>query len=219
MSSRPQITKVMKDALPKKCYNCGSTENLNYHHIIPLALGGNNILTNIAVLCGRCHWAVHHDTEGEYKHSGELIRSGIEKARAEGRKNGRKPADYDHIMQLIAKYSTQFNDIHDIGYELHTETEIMDMAGVKPVCYAKCKRMLVDAMNAAEWPYEWDKPTVHKNRPLYEQHIKDIRSGKRKLNPPKERHEQDLADLRSISLISQYNIDSALAKVTNGRWQ
>ena len=218
MSNRPQITKAMKDDLPKKCYNCGATDNLNYHHIVPLALGGNNVLTNIAVLCGKCHWTVHHgDTDGEYIHHGELVKQGQDDAKKRGVHIGKPCADYDHVMQLIAKYSTQFNDIHDIGYELHTETEIMEMAGVKPVCYSKCKRMLVDAMNAAEWPYEWDKPTIHKNRPLYEQCIEDIRSGKRKLNPPKERHEQDLADLRSISLISQYNIDSALAKWTKGR--
>lgn len=178
MSNRPQITKAMKDALPKKCYNCGATENLNYHHIIPLALGGNNILTNVAVLCGKCHWAVHHgDTGGEYVHHGELVKAGIEKARAEGRKNGRKPANHSHVMELIAKYSTQFNDIHDVNYEPHTETEIMDMAGVKPVCYAKCKRMLIDAMESDEWSYEWEKPKVFNNRPLYDRVIKNMREG------------------------------------------
>lgn len=177
MNNRPQITKAMKDALPKKCYNCGATENLNYHHIIPLALGGNNILTNIAVLCGKCHWAVHHGTDGEYRHDGALIKAGIEKARAEGRKNGRKPADYNHIMELIAKYSTQFNDIHDANYEPHTETEIMEMVGIKPVCYAKCKRMLIDAMESDEWSYEWEKPKVFNNRPLYDRVIKNMREG------------------------------------------
>lgn len=177
MGNRQNITKAMKDALPKKCYNCGSTENLNYHHIVPLALGGNNVLTNIAVLCGKCHWAVHHgDMDGEYIHHGELVKAGIEKARTEGRKNGRKPADHSHVMELIAKYSTQFNNIDDTNYELHTETEIMDMAGVKPVCYAKCKNMLKEAMKSDVWPYEWEKPSICRNMPLYDRVIKKIRS-------------------------------------------
>lgn len=212
--NRPTISKAIKEFLPKKCYNCGSTQHLVYHHIVPAILGGNDTLSNIAVLCPSCHSKVHYGEKGVISHGG-LVSDGMKAAQKRGVHVGKPCADYDHIMQLIAKYSTQFNNINDANYELHTETEIMEIAGVKPVCYGKCKRMLVDAMNAAEWPYEWDKPTVHKNRPLYEQHIKDIRSGKRKA--PKEKYvKQDLSELRSISLISRYNIESGLANFNNG---
>ena len=45
------------------CVNCGSTESLTFHHIVPLAQGGTNRLSNIAVLCYACHKAVHGERE------------------------------------------------------------------------------------------------------------------------------------------------------------
>ena len=33
------------------CANCGSSESIEYHHIVPLALGGTNRITNFAPLC------------------------------------------------------------------------------------------------------------------------------------------------------------------------
>lgn len=41
------------------CVNCGSDENVEYHHIVPLVLGGTNNLRNIVPLCHRCHKAAH----------------------------------------------------------------------------------------------------------------------------------------------------------------
>ena len=41
------------------CANCGSSENIEYHHIVPLILGGTNSFGNIAALCHKCHKAAH----------------------------------------------------------------------------------------------------------------------------------------------------------------
>lgn len=174
MSDRPNITKAMKEALPKRCCNCGSTDNLTYHHIVPIIMGGNNIVSNIAVLCGKCHGLVHFDGKKEIRPHGDLIKRGIQAAKERGVKNGRKPADYERIMHLIARYSTQFNDIHDEGYVPYTEHEIMEMAGVKEVCYFKCKQMLKEAL-ANEWKYAWPKPKECKRSPLYDRYIKRLR--------------------------------------------
>lgn len=46
--------------LGKVCYNCGSTEGIEMHHVVPLKLGGTNNLSNIVVLCHRCHCAAHY---------------------------------------------------------------------------------------------------------------------------------------------------------------
>lgn len=43
------------------CHICGSIENLQLHHIIPLSNGGLNISTNILTLCGECHGKVHNN--------------------------------------------------------------------------------------------------------------------------------------------------------------
>lgn len=47
------------ERLPNACQNCESDTDLHVHHIVPLALGGRNILSNLAVLCGVCHGKIH----------------------------------------------------------------------------------------------------------------------------------------------------------------
>lgn len=42
------------------CANCGSRECIEYHHIVPLKLGGTNRLTNYVALCHKCHQAAHY---------------------------------------------------------------------------------------------------------------------------------------------------------------
>ena len=73
-------------------------------------------------------------------------------------------------MRLIAENSTQFNPFSEV-----TEHEIMDMAGVKEVCYYKCKRMLLDALALDVWPYSWKKPKQVRNRPMYDRQIRRLR--------------------------------------------
>lgn len=51
---------IADKTLDKVCCNCGSTENVEFHHIVPLKLGGTNNLSNIVVLCNRCHKAAHN---------------------------------------------------------------------------------------------------------------------------------------------------------------
>lgn len=41
------------------CLRCGNTENLNPHHIIPVAVGGENTDENLATLCKSCHLEAH----------------------------------------------------------------------------------------------------------------------------------------------------------------
>lgn len=38
-----------------RCVDCGSNENLEYDHIIPLARGGSNTERNLQLLCGNCN--------------------------------------------------------------------------------------------------------------------------------------------------------------------
>lgn len=38
-----------------KCVRCGSRENLEYDHIIPIAKGGSNTARNIELLCEKCN--------------------------------------------------------------------------------------------------------------------------------------------------------------------
>jgi len=43
-----------------RCVCCKSDQNVEYHHVVPLSLGGNNEFSNIVPLCHRCHLASHN---------------------------------------------------------------------------------------------------------------------------------------------------------------
>lgn len=42
-----------------QCGNCGSTDSLHVHHIVPLSLGGSNQPSNLRTLCKSCHKKLH----------------------------------------------------------------------------------------------------------------------------------------------------------------
>jgi HNH endonuclease len=46
-----------------RCVNCGSQVNLEFDHVIPLAMGGSNTERNIQLLCERCNRAKGHELE------------------------------------------------------------------------------------------------------------------------------------------------------------
>lgn len=58
----------VKEHAGNVCVNCGTSENIEYHHIVPLLLGGQERLSNVVALCHKCHLAAHHGRHiSEYK--------------------------------------------------------------------------------------------------------------------------------------------------------
>ena len=49
----------LPELLGRKCRRCGSSNNIEYHHIKPLSMGGSNDLENLIPLCVDCHDYVH----------------------------------------------------------------------------------------------------------------------------------------------------------------
>lgn len=41
------------------CANCGSSQEVEYHHIVPLSNGGTNRVSNFVALCPICHLKAH----------------------------------------------------------------------------------------------------------------------------------------------------------------
>ena len=54
----PAFRKKLKTERGTTCHFCGR-ENAEYHHIMPLSIGGTNDLNNILPLCPTCHKKVH----------------------------------------------------------------------------------------------------------------------------------------------------------------
>lgn len=65
-----------------KCYECGDTDNLQNHHIIPRVIGGNKTIK----LCGNCHGKIHGL---DFTDHSILIKKGLEDAKKRGVRLGR----------------------------------------------------------------------------------------------------------------------------------
>ena len=52
------------------CGNCGTTENLEIHHIVSLENGGSNNVGNLALLCYVCHDKAHKRAVRDYAQTG-----------------------------------------------------------------------------------------------------------------------------------------------------
>lgn len=50
--------KIMENR-PKVCANCGNTETLEIHHIVPVSQNGSNNEGNLVYLCNECHRKAH----------------------------------------------------------------------------------------------------------------------------------------------------------------
>ena len=58
---------------PKICAACGSTDNIELHHIIPIAAGGTNEYFNLINLCHACHMKLHRSIYDRLKWPQEQI--------------------------------------------------------------------------------------------------------------------------------------------------
>lgn len=89
-SNRPSFRKNLVETFGNKCANCGSEMYVEYHHIVPLAVGGTNRITNFVPLCHNCHELVH----------------GVKNIRVINRieKTGRKRKIPENYIELIDKY-------------------------------------------------------------------------------------------------------------------
>lgn len=101
-----------RSKLPNNCQNCGSIEYLDIHHIVPLASGGTNRVSNMAILCSNCHGLVHDINLSRHK---ILQKKGIAAAKATGKHLGRPKMDLgalnkDQRATLEGLYPSWKND-------------------------------------------------------------------------------------------------------------
>lgn len=83
-----ELLKQVKGAI---CANCGTDcgQEIIFHHIIPLVIGGQDVITNIVPLCSTCHDLLHSVSKDNTISHSELIKKGIQQAREQGVQIGR----------------------------------------------------------------------------------------------------------------------------------
>lgn len=115
-----------------ECFECGATEDLQQHHVVPKSRGG----TKTIPLCTQCHGKAHgRDLKG-LEHS-RLTKEGIERARQRGVKLGspklskaqangvatmKKKAD-----ELADRYGAMINDLRLMGKSYRECGEILNI--------------------------------------------------------------------------------------------
>lgn len=87
--NRQSFRKILFERYGDKCVNCGATP-IEYHHIVPLRIGGTNSVENIVPLCTRCHDLVHYTKM--------VRRSAYIRNLCTGRPKRKLPDNFEQIM-------------------------------------------------------------------------------------------------------------------------
>jgi len=82
------------------CFECGSNNSIEYHHVVPYIKGG----TKTIPLCIECHSKVHGI---DFVKARELKKIGIQRAKENGVVFGRRVGVKEPIEKWLAKESTQ----------------------------------------------------------------------------------------------------------------
>lgn len=90
------------EGIPKVCVNCGNTEGVEMHHIVPLSMGGSNQKGNLVYLCRECHYKAHGANIGRY--SGER----------EGRPKKEPPKGYERVVEKYILGKISWSDVRKL---------------------------------------------------------------------------------------------------------
>ena len=118
------------------CFECGSTEEIQMHHIVPKSRGGEKVIS----ICYSCHQKAHHKKAKSVNHR-QLVSERIAKARAKGvkwnafsksaRKKGRsawaekskaKRAELGPMLHALKEQGFTYKEIADKMNSLGTTT-------------------------------------------------------------------------------------------------
>ena len=105
------------------CINCDSVNDLHLHHIVPLAIGGTNKLSNVVVLCNECHGKIHGVDMVKHR---KLQREGIERAKEQGKYKGRKEVKIDNFEYHYNRYMNREVNKSQLARELNISRPTLD---------------------------------------------------------------------------------------------
>lgn len=112
------IKKQIKEDANFKCRICGSSENLQVHHKIPIKNGGTNIKENLILLCKSCHQKLHQFSfKEEYKPSSNNYGK-------YGGKNKYKQLGYKILFAIEHNYKLKIHYQYRKGYYKEGEVTV-----------------------------------------------------------------------------------------------
>jgi DNA invertase Pin-like site-specific DNA recombinase len=92
------------------CFECGSTDNIEHHHVVPKVYGG----TKTIPLCIKCHSLIHQKDLTKLR---ELTKIGRAKALARGVKFGRPKSSTESTETFLNKEKNQqIKELLEAGY-------------------------------------------------------------------------------------------------------
>ncbi len=122
--------------ITNKCFECGATEDLQQHHVVPRSRGGTKTIT----LCTQCHAKAHGKDMKGLNHS-RLTREGLAKAKKRGVKLGnpnisRAQANGHRSIirkadQRAMKYGDKINNLRLINKSYREIGELLNIATKK----------------------------------------------------------------------------------------
>ena len=116
----------------KKCFECGGTEYIHQHHIVPKSLGG----TKTIPLCITCHGRVHQKDFVKFQN---LAKEGRKRYIENGGKLGRKKGSNEPIATFINKpRNQQIKFMLEQGYSIRL---ICSVLSVSPTTVIKVKKI------------------------------------------------------------------------------
>lgn len=127
-----------QDNLKYECANCDCQHDLQLHHIVPLAIGGTNKLSNVVYLCEECHGIMHKINFN--KHS-KLTKEGIKKAKMEGKQIGQLKGTKLTTKKSIEAKEQIIKHCKDFEGTLK-DIDVMKITGLARNTYYKYKKEL-----------------------------------------------------------------------------
>ncbi len=137
------------------CFECGGTEEIHQHHVIPKSLGG----TKTIPLCNMCHGRAHGKLNGIGVHKNpndwkRLIKIGREKWIANGGVQGRPAGSNESNEKFINKPSNRrIKELLEQGYSVRNVARMVGGASTRTVVKV---RKMIDMTNVT--PMKRTKP-------------------------------------------------------------
>jgi transposase-like protein len=104
------------------CFECGGTDRIHQHHVIPKSLGG----TKTIPLCEVCHGRVHQKDLVKFNN---LAKEGIRRYVANGGKLGRKVGTAESIEKFMSKATNiEIKRLVEKGHSVRKIAKILEVS-------------------------------------------------------------------------------------------